>query len=179
MLYRQTVIIHSLLNITIYIFWYPFPIALGMRSTWKFWNILSNKIQLHSLNEYLYEYNICIKENIYWYHDSNSHIFDLCINAILLPQFVYQWIWMSEQRTAFTFILPWNLVTCVRKSLTLIYAFLQIRQTYWCLCLTDTGINNCNYWKAEKSHLCTNTSKLQMTGIMTPAVCLHHFHFQT
>jgi hypothetical protein len=25
----------------------------------------------------------------------------------------------------------------------------------------------------------TSTRELQMTGIMTPAVCLHHFQFQT
>jgi hypothetical protein len=33
-----------------------------MSFTWTFWNIQLNNIQLHSLNEYLCKYNICIKK---------------------------------------------------------------------------------------------------------------------
>jgi hypothetical protein len=32
----QTTVTHSLLNITICIFQYPFPVAFGMSATWKF-----------------------------------------------------------------------------------------------------------------------------------------------
>jgi hypothetical protein len=61
MLYRQATIRHSLSNITICMFLYPFPIALDMSSTRKFWNTSLNNIQVHNFDEYLCEYNIRIK----------------------------------------------------------------------------------------------------------------------
>jgi hypothetical protein len=46
MLFRQTTITHSLRNITIYIFQYPFPFAIDVISTRQFRNISLNNVQL-------------------------------------------------------------------------------------------------------------------------------------
>lgn len=40
------------------------------------------------------------------------------------------------------------------------------------------GINHCDEWKVQESHIQTNTRRLQMSGIMMQAVCLHHFWFE-
>jgi hypothetical protein len=37
----------------------------------------------------------------------------------------------------------------------------------------------CNQWKVEKSHIWTNTGRLQIVKIMMPAVHLKHFCLQT
>lgn len=36
------------------------------------------------------------------------------------------------------------------------------------------GTSKSNEWKVEKSHIWTNTSKFQTTGIITSAAKLHH-----
>jgi hypothetical protein len=60
---------------------------------------------------------------------------DLYINASTLSyRLVYEGIWATNRSIAFT---PVLLSECLEKALTSIHVFLQIRQTYWCLCLTD------------------------------------------
>jgi hypothetical protein len=60
---------------------------------------------------------------------------DLRINASPLPcRLVYEGTWASNRSIAFTSVL---LLEDSEMSLTLIAVFLEIRQTYWCLCLTD------------------------------------------
>lgn len=116
MLHTQTIIrpTYSLSNITIYIIsvsisncsWYT-------TSTQKFWIIYLNNIQLHDLNKYLCKHNAST-EKIYTNITTQTCIFDLHTNAsLLLYQLFYQQIWM--QSIIYTFILPWNLVTCVGK----------------------------------------------------------------
>jgi hypothetical protein len=59
-----------------------------------------------------------------------------------------------------------------KKSVALIHAFLQIRQTSWCLWFLTSGMNNCILYKAEKSHIWTNRRRLRMIGIMPPVLPL-------
>jgi hypothetical protein len=60
---------------------------------------------------------------------------DLCINASpLLCRLVYKRTWATNRNIAFTFVL---LSEDSDKLSALIPDFLQIRQTCWCLCLTD------------------------------------------
>jgi hypothetical protein len=83
----------------------------------------------------------------------------------------------TNRSIAFTSIM---LLEDSEKSLTLIHVFLQIRQTYWCLCLIDNGYKSLQLMDGtEKPHTQTNTSRLWMTGIMMPAVRLHHFQSGT
>lgn len=67
---QHLIIAHTFSDITIYIANYPFPFALGMSSTCKFWNIKLNNMQVDSLNEYLWEFNTCIK-----YTNITTHTF--------------------------------------------------------------------------------------------------------
>jgi hypothetical protein len=60
---------------------------------------------------------------------------DLRINPSPLPcRLVYEGTWSTNRSTAFTSV---SLSEDSEMSLTSIHVFLQIRQTYWCLCLTD------------------------------------------
>jgi len=44
-----------------------------------------------------------------------------------------------------------------------------MKQTYWCLWFIH-GVNDCNEWKTEKCHECTNIGKLQRTQVMKATV---------
>jgi hypothetical protein len=52
--------LHILSIITIYVFRNLFQFALGASSTRKFLNMKFSNIQLYSLNEYLWEYSMCV-----------------------------------------------------------------------------------------------------------------------
>jgi hypothetical protein len=90
---------------------------------------------VHNFNEwaYLCEHNTRIKkylDNGIWTCKRDLHI-----NASpLLCWFVYQRTWSTNRSIAFTSVL---LSEDSEKSSTLIPDFLQIRQIFWCLCLTD------------------------------------------
>jgi hypothetical protein len=109
----QTAVSHSLSNIRIYIFQYPFPVALGVNSTRKFLNTCLNIIQLHSLNEYVCDYNICIKKPM---PSNGLELADGIFTSALVfysANFAYMRIWMFKRRIVFTFVLQWNLVTLI------------------------------------------------------------------
>jgi hypothetical protein len=62
---------------------------------------------------------------------TSTIIFYLSMNAGLLPYQLVHWrIWMSERIIVYTFV-------CRGKIITINSCFLEITQTYWCLCLID------------------------------------------
>jgi hypothetical protein len=56
-----------------------------------------------------------------------------------------------------------------RDSKSLIHVFFQIRHIFDVFPKMAFGINNCRKWRAEKSHMRTNTRRLGMNAVMTPA----------
>jgi hypothetical protein len=123
---------HHNLHISVFIYscsWYEFHME-------ALKHILISNEQVHNFNEwaYLYEYNTHIKKKNL---DSGIRTWkrDLRISTSpLLRRLVYQGTWATNQSIAFTSVL---LSEDLEKSSTLIPDFLQIRQTCWCLCLTD------------------------------------------
>jgi hypothetical protein len=62
----------------------------------------------------------------------------------------YDGTWATNRSVAFTSVL---LSEDSEMSLTLIQVFLQIRQTHWCLCLTDVRHESLRLMKGiEKPH---------------------------
>jgi hypothetical protein len=75
------------------------------------------------------------KNNQYSDTENRSYVHDLRINVNPLTyRLVYEGTWETNRSIAFTSVL---LSEDSEMSLTLIHVFLQIRKTYWCLCLTD------------------------------------------
>jgi hypothetical protein len=44
-------------------------------------------------------------------------------------------------------------------------------------CIFTSGINNCNFWKAQEDDTHKNTKKFKMNVSMAPAMCLRRFQF--
>jgi hypothetical protein len=100
-----------------------------------------------------------------------------CINASSLPcRLVYEGTWATKRNIIFASVL---LSEDSEKSSTLTPDFLQIRQTCWRICLTHVLHKSLQLMEGIDSHIRENTRRLRITGIMTPAVRLHHFRYGT